>query len=423
MNNQQALFALIRQAAGQANVLTIPRVFITLSGSIPSALFLSQVIYWSDRSGRADGWFYKTTRDWQEEIALSRREVEAARAALKGIIETKVMKANGVPTLHYRVNIPALTASLLELLGESDPAPEPAPPPAPSAPEPAPPQNSGLYDSSKPVCTDRANPFVPSEQTHLYDSGKSLTEINPETTPEREKILSENLLPPAAPVGAAPPEKKKPKTDPALSLDATPGGRVLHALLEREYAAKYGLPAPARFASLALRDKWLKVEAALGDSVKAAVTCALEAGVLSLPKLVGYCATIAKNEKPPAPPDHTRAAAAARSAVYAASIPAPAAPAPSTPPPCSAEEAEAWRSVRLQLAANLNAPTFETYVRPLVPLGWEEGEKGEALFRLAAPDSPTADWVRSRLKKQMDGLLSSVHGSPAVFTLTAKPEG
>jgi hypothetical protein len=44
---------------------------------------LSQAIYWSLRTSNADGWFYKTQEDWEEETGLTRREQESARILLK----------------------------------------------------------------------------------------------------------------------------------------------------------------------------------------------------------------------------------------------------------------------------------------------------------------------------------------------------
>ena len=57
MNNQQAMIELIKATSGQANILTIPRPYIEFMGSLDGGLFLSQLIYWSDRGGQDDGWF------------------------------------------------------------------------------------------------------------------------------------------------------------------------------------------------------------------------------------------------------------------------------------------------------------------------------------------------------------------------------
>jgi hypothetical protein len=56
------------------------RVFVTLTGSATSGLFLSQAWYWTihNRDDR-EGWFYKSREDWLAETGLTRYEQETAR--------------------------------------------------------------------------------------------------------------------------------------------------------------------------------------------------------------------------------------------------------------------------------------------------------------------------------------------------------
>lgn len=102
---QTSIFSLIEVVSGQSNILTIPRIFIEATGDIESALFLSQLLYWTGRSTRPDGYIYKTYREWQEEIGLTQHQVSRATNKLKsfGILETVLKKANGSPTVHYRI--------------------------------------------------------------------------------------------------------------------------------------------------------------------------------------------------------------------------------------------------------------------------------------------------------------------------------
>lgn len=102
MTAQQDIFNLIKQLTGQKNILTIPRAFIKFTGSVDAALLLSQIIYWSDRN--PDGpWFFKSYKDWEDEIGLSKHKISRAIGILqgKGVLKTKTKKANGNPTLHY----------------------------------------------------------------------------------------------------------------------------------------------------------------------------------------------------------------------------------------------------------------------------------------------------------------------------------
>lgn len=101
------MFAVIRGYCGQSNVLTIPRVFIKITKSHRAALVLSQCIYWSDKSHLTDGWFYKSYKEWRQELEIPQRGMMTAIDILKkkGLLETKIVKINGAPTCHYRVDI------------------------------------------------------------------------------------------------------------------------------------------------------------------------------------------------------------------------------------------------------------------------------------------------------------------------------
>lgn len=104
------IYEILQEISGQEKILVLPSIFIKLTGSLTTALFLSQAMYWSERS-KHRGWFWKTYRDWQREIGLSRYQVRSAVSWLqeRGIIEKKVKKATGGnPTVHYRVNDKAL---------------------------------------------------------------------------------------------------------------------------------------------------------------------------------------------------------------------------------------------------------------------------------------------------------------------------
>ena len=75
-------------------------------GSIARAIYLQNLIYWSDKGHRKDGFIYKTKESIEKETTLTRYQQDSCRKYFekKGILETKLLKANGAPTLHYRVN-------------------------------------------------------------------------------------------------------------------------------------------------------------------------------------------------------------------------------------------------------------------------------------------------------------------------------
>jgi len=143
MRNQNKVTELIKSVSGQANILTIPRIYIDLTGDHISALFLSQCVYWSDR-GR-DGWFYKSASEWEDELGLSSYQVRRCIKSLAAYIQTDVRKANGAPTTHYKVDFEELRKSIVEKLN---------------------------------------NPLLRNSTIHCEETQQSLTETTTETTAE-----------------------------------------------------------------------------------------------------------------------------------------------------------------------------------------------------------------------------------------------
>lgn len=96
---------IIMRFFGQQNVLTVNVPLIDATGSIEAALFLSQLIYWSDRSTIAGGWVAKTYAEWYEELRLTKRQVFRISKRLQAAgVETKVAKFAGLTPVHYRIN-------------------------------------------------------------------------------------------------------------------------------------------------------------------------------------------------------------------------------------------------------------------------------------------------------------------------------
>ena len=100
-NNKDQILSIIKSISGQANILTVPRLFVALTGDTTLAIMLSQLIYWSDRTTRSDGFVYKSAADWAIEVGASSYSVRKFNQL--PFIETKIIKANGSPTTHYRV--------------------------------------------------------------------------------------------------------------------------------------------------------------------------------------------------------------------------------------------------------------------------------------------------------------------------------
>lgn len=88
-----------------------PRLAHTFGGAI-TGLFLSQLLYWSDKGRDEEGWIFKTQADFEAETGITRREQDTARKNLKahGVLHEK---RQGLPAqLFYRIDFDAVFAKL-----------------------------------------------------------------------------------------------------------------------------------------------------------------------------------------------------------------------------------------------------------------------------------------------------------------------
>ncbi len=115
LSNHKKIANIIKQMSGQSNMITVPRIYIEFTGDLSTAVVLNQIVYWSDKTKRTDGFFYKSYKEWTEEICLTERQVRYAVKKLKelGFLETELKKANGAPTVHYKLDYDKLLESIL----------------------------------------------------------------------------------------------------------------------------------------------------------------------------------------------------------------------------------------------------------------------------------------------------------------------
>lgn len=161
MKNQKQVVALLSEMSGQANVLTIPRFYLSLlDGDTTTALLLNQIVYWSDRSNCTDGFFYKSYAEWERETSLSQYQVTRAVNKLKklGVLETKLKKANGAPTVHYKLNFDLLTEAIVNKLD--------------------------YQETQQRIIKKLNNPLSRNSTIHYQETQQSLTETTTETTTE-----------------------------------------------------------------------------------------------------------------------------------------------------------------------------------------------------------------------------------------------
>lgn len=106
---------------GTGNVLIVHRFTLDLlKGDHLAALFLEQLIYWTERTNNPDGWIVKTYAEWENELRLSKYLVSRIVDTLAPFgVETTLRRSpfhKMQPVLHYRVNLSVLEVKIRELI-------------------------------------------------------------------------------------------------------------------------------------------------------------------------------------------------------------------------------------------------------------------------------------------------------------------
>jgi len=107
---QKELIALLKGLTGQANILTIPRAFIDLSGDLKAALFLWECVNLAERS--QTGVFARTYQEWQAALGLSRAEIDRCRKQTARWVTTELRQQGGAPVLRYAVDLQKIVSDL-----------------------------------------------------------------------------------------------------------------------------------------------------------------------------------------------------------------------------------------------------------------------------------------------------------------------
>jgi len=107
----------LRWESSTDDTVDFKKVYVDIaSGDIVSGLLLSQIVYWHLPSKRTNKvrlrvkkegnlWLAKGRDDWYDECRISARQFDRASKILVdlGILEKKVFKFSGVPTVHVRI--------------------------------------------------------------------------------------------------------------------------------------------------------------------------------------------------------------------------------------------------------------------------------------------------------------------------------
>jgi hypothetical protein len=103
----------------RSDIRTVSALIAKAVGDQNAALMCVRLLHWFPRAKKAGGWVYKSWRDWNAECNLSQAQIKRvhSKGYLEAIgIERKTMKANGTPTVHYRLDETQLVNKLTEFL-------------------------------------------------------------------------------------------------------------------------------------------------------------------------------------------------------------------------------------------------------------------------------------------------------------------
>ena len=116
------------------DTIKIRRLYIDIAGDIIAGLLLSQIVQWHlpSRQSKANLpvrkedylWLPKGRDDWWAEYRITPRQFDRAVEVLlkKGIIEKRIFRFNGSPTIHVRLIADQLLAHVIETESRTNPA-------------------------------------------------------------------------------------------------------------------------------------------------------------------------------------------------------------------------------------------------------------------------------------------------------------
>ena len=112
MKAQQQVFDFLKDTMGHSTLLAVAGDMTPFAnGSFDNARFISQLLFWVDDR---EEWTPIPMKEWKDVAQLSRYAIEKARYFFYsiGVLEYKVIKHNGNPTVHYKLNFKALMTEL-----------------------------------------------------------------------------------------------------------------------------------------------------------------------------------------------------------------------------------------------------------------------------------------------------------------------
>lgn len=128
MNEEEARALALNAFAQEVTVLHKP--YVDMTGDLIAGLLFSQIMYWCMPNNEGKTrlrvkhenvlWLAKTREDWYSEIRISPKQYDRAIKILKdkGLVETKLFRFGGSPTVHIRPNLDTYNRLVEEWLAD-----------------------------------------------------------------------------------------------------------------------------------------------------------------------------------------------------------------------------------------------------------------------------------------------------------------
>ena len=115
--NREELINLISSLTGNVKIMSIPKLLVELADNWTIAAMLNHLLFL--KSNRPDDFIPMSVKDWKAElIAVTRRSVEKFQKL--PFVKTKVVKADGTPKTHYKIDTDLLAKAINETIHSSN---------------------------------------------------------------------------------------------------------------------------------------------------------------------------------------------------------------------------------------------------------------------------------------------------------------
>lgn len=183
--------------------LLVKKTYVKIAGDLVAGVLLSQLVYWNmpDKYGNTklrvtkDGelWLAKKREDWWDECCITPTQFDRASKQLEelGLIEKKIFKFDGVPTVHIRVNFDKLLEEVTRLQEEAEKEIQER---KAELTKPTPILRKDENGFSGPILRKDEDGFSGNMKMDFKEMGKSITDTTTEiTTENKEDICASDL--------------------------------------------------------------------------------------------------------------------------------------------------------------------------------------------------------------------------------------